>query len=428
MFRRIHFVPLFIILISFPSCFSSYNPTTFSVDSKLIEYENGNFELTRLVQVGVPSSAPKMVNVDDFGAKGDGTDDSEAFKKAWKEACSSSTGGVLVVPKNRIYHLKPITFSGPCKSALTMKIYGTIKASSHPSDYKRDRRHWLVFNNLQNLVVEGGGTINGNGRIWWQNSCKINKSLPCQDAPTAVTFYGCNNLRVANLRIENSQQMHLSFQKCITVKALNLIVIAPEKSPNTDGIHVTETQNIQIMSSVIKTGDDCISIVSGSKNIQVTDITCGPGHGISIGSLGAGNSEARVSNVVVNRATISGTTNGVRIKTWQGGSGYAENILFQNVVMHNVSNPIIIDQKYCDQSKPCPEQASAVKVQNVVYKNIRGTSASEVAIKLDCSKSFPCEGMVLQDVNLVHEEDGKEKASCMNVRLSSRGKVSPQCT
>lgn len=37
----------------------------------------------------------------------------------------------------------------------------------------------------------------------------------------------------------------------------------------------------------------------------------------SIGSLGADNSEAEVSNVMVNGATLRGTTNGVRIKTWQ---------------------------------------------------------------------------------------------------------------
>jgi len=27
-------------------------------------------------------------------------------------------------------------------------------------------------------------------------------------------------------------------------------------------------------------GDDCISIVHGSKNVEATKITCGPGHGI----------------------------------------------------------------------------------------------------------------------------------------------------
>lgn len=43
-------------------------------------------------------------------------------------------------------------------------------------DYEDDRRHWIVFDNVQNLRVKGGGIINGNGRMWWRNSCKINKS------------------------------------------------------------------------------------------------------------------------------------------------------------------------------------------------------------------------------------------------------------
>ena len=48
--------------------------------------------------------------------------------------------------------------------------------------------------------------------------------------------------------------MHLTFQDCVNVIASNLKGIAPENSPNTDGIHVTGTQNIQIMSSLIRTG------------------------------------------------------------------------------------------------------------------------------------------------------------------------------
>lgn len=42
----------------------------------------------------------------------------------------------------------------------------------------------------------------------------------------------------------------------------------------------------------------------------------------SIGSLGEGNSEAYVSNVVVNKAKFIGTTNGVRMKTWQVSLGF----------------------------------------------------------------------------------------------------------
>ncbi|CBI24904.3 unnamed protein product, partial [Vitis vinifera] len=395
-----------------------------------MEYEPEIIDSMRYDQLGTPATLLGEVNVDDYGAEGDGiTDDTEAFKKAWKETCSSNVG-VLVVPEKK-YRLKPITFSGPCKSDFVMlKILGMIVASNDRSDYAKDRRHWLLFNNIKNFIVEGQGTIDGNGKIWWKNSCKINKTQPCTVAPTAVTFRRCENLRVCGLNIKNAQQMHVRFEQSVDVQAFNVMLTAPEDSPNTDGIHVTGSQNVQIISSVIRTGDDCISIVNGSKNVQALDVTCGPGHGISIGSLGEGNSEAFVSNVMVNKAKLIGTTNGVRIKTWQGGSGYAKNIVFQNIIMENVSNPIIIDQNYCDQDTPCEEQDSAVQIKGVVYKNIKGTSASEMAIKFNCSSTFPCQGIVLQDIDLVsYEEDREANSTCMNVmELETRGRVSPTCS
>ncbi|KAJ1380159.1 Pectin lyase fold/virulence factor [Sesbania bispinosa] len=405
------------MLVSLGLCYGSY-----------IEEDTHYQIMTRGDQSTIPPSRSQItINVDDYGAKpNDGRDDSEAFEKAWNEACSN--GGVLVVPHNSVYHLKPITFSGPCQPNTAFKIYGTIKAWPRMSAYEKDRRLWIMFDSVTNLRVDGGGTINGNGRKWWLNSCKINQTLPCKEAPTAVTFYECNNLRVANLRLKNAQQMHTRIQRCYNVRVWNLIIRAPGNSPNTDGIHVTETKNIIISNSVIGTGDDCISIVSGSQNVRATDITCGPGHGISIGSLGEDNSEAQVSNVVVNRATLTGTTNGVRIKTWQGGSGYARNIKFLNIAMRNVTNPIIINQNYCDQEEPCKKQDSAVQLSNVMYQNIRGTSASEVAIKFDCSKTVPCKGIYLQDVVLTPEGDSGTIASCENVGYINRGKFYPQCS
>lgn len=414
-------------LLEMPSHDSQAYPSYFNIIKDDVHLESKISSLKRLDGRGNPATSAETVNVSYLGAKGDGTDDTEAFKKAWERACSSSKGGVLVVPKSSNYHLKPIRFSGPCKSSITVQIYGTLQASSDRSNYDQDRKHWLVFDSVENLSVQGGGTIDGNGNIWWQNSCKINKALPCKDAPTALTFYKCNNLILKNLKVQNAQQMHVIFDTCTNVQASSLTVTAPAKSPNTDGIHVTNTQNIQITNSVIGTGDDCISIVSGSQKVQIKDITCGPGHGISIGSLGSENSEAYVSNVVVNGAKFSGTANGVRIKTWQGGSGTASNIKFQNLEMYDVTNPIIIDQNYCDQDKPCKEQSSAVQVKNVVYQNIKGTSASDVAIKFDCSKSFPCQGIVLQGISIARGAGKVAKAVCSNVKLTDDGAVSPLC-
>jgi hypothetical protein len=54
----------------------------------------------------------------------------------------------------------------------------------------------------------------------------------------------------------------------------------------------------------------------------------------SIGSLGADKSEAEVSNVIVNRASLKGTTNGVRIKTWQVRVGLEILIFSLLVTLH----------------------------------------------------------------------------------------------
>lgn len=432
-------IPLFIVLASLVLCNGYYLEESFYKtnakhypvhDGRLIKTKHEHFGLiTRANRASHLTSRPRgTVSVDDFGAKADGSDDSEAFGKAWNEACSR--GAILVVPENRIYRLKPIIFSGPCRPNTAFMLYGTIEAWSQMSAYQEDRQHWIVFDSVSNFRVGGGGTFNGKGKKWWQSSCKVNTNLPCNDGPRpkAVTFYQCNNLKVTNLRFKDAPQMHVTFEGCFNVIVSNLVIRAPGDSPNTDGIHVADTQNIVISNTDIGTGDDCISIISGSQNVRATDITCGPGHGISIGSLGADNSEAEVSNVVVNRATLTGTTNGVRIKTWQGGSGYARNIKFLNIAMQNVTNPIIVDQYYCDQAKPCQEQDSAVQLSNVLYQNIKGTSASEVAIKFDCSRAVPCRQIYVQDVILEPQGHGGTIATCENVRYVNRGNFFPQCT
>ncbi|KAH0464585.1 hypothetical protein IEQ34_007371 [Dendrobium chrysotoxum] len=379
-------------------------------------------------QVFSPQHLQKVFSVDDFGAEGKGNDDREAFMKAWNEACHSDVPATYLVPENKRYLLKPVNFYGPCKSIVTVMIMGAIEASSNHSDWDDDSTtaHWILFSNIKNLIIRGGGTIIGNGEIWWKNSCKINAKLPCTLAPTALTFFSCNQLRVENLNIINSQQIHVSVEECTDVSISNVMITAPEESPNTDGIHVSKTSNILIKGCVIRTGDDCISIATGSQNVSVMSIVCGPGHGISIGSLGANNSLAKVSDIIVDNVTLDGTTNGVRIKTWQGGQGDARNIVFQNIIMRNVYNPIIIDQNYCDSLVPCYDEKSAVLISGVIYKNIKGTSASKVAVNFSCSRTLPCQNIKMENIRLVGEGGKSTESLCSHVMLSKSEMVIPQ--
>ncbi|CAL9098795.1 unnamed protein product [Musa textilis] len=188
-------------------------------------------------------STQKVVNVQYYGAKGDADSDSMAFDKAWKKACSSSTPTVLLIPKNKRYLLKPVNFRGPCKSKVSFTIMGTLEASRNQEDWDgMISRHWILFSNIDNLTVRGGGTINGNGKIWWRGSCKMDASTPCISAPTALSFNSCKNLRVENLKVMDSPRMHISLEKCTGVDASHLTIIAPTESPNTDGIHITHSR------------------------------------------------------------------------------------------------------------------------------------------------------------------------------------------
>ncbi|KAJ6734301.1 hypothetical protein OIU79_001544 [Salix purpurea] len=92
--------------------------------------------------------------------------------------------------------------------------------------------------------------------------------------------------------------------------------------------------------------------------------------------------------------------------------------------MNNVQNPILIDQNYCPGDKNYPGQVSGVKVSDVTYQDIHGTSATELAVKFDCSKKYPCTGIKLQDVKLTYDNKPAE-ALCSHAGGVASGTVQP---
>ncbi|VVA35767.1 PREDICTED: polygalacturonase [Prunus dulcis] len=125
-----------------------------------------------------------------------------------------------------------------------------------------------------------------------------------------------------------------------------------------------------------------------------------------LGSLGKGNSKACVTNITVSDSTIKNSDNGVRIKTWQGGSGSVSEVTFKDIHMDIVLNPIIIDQFYC-LSKKCPNQTSALMINSVHFSNIKGTYDSrKPPMHLACSDSMPCKNLTLLGIDLVPAQGG----------------------
>ncbi|XP_037460750.1 polygalacturonase At1g48100-like [Triticum dicoccoides] len=341
---------------------------------------------------------PCVFDVRAYGATGESTaDDTEAFRAAWRAACAVESA-VLLVPSDGTFTISTTTFSGPCKPGLVFQVDGVLMPPDGPDCWppSDNRRQWLVFSGLDGLTLRGAGTIEGNGEEWWNLPCKPHRGPngstlhgPC-DSPTLIRFFESSNLVVRGLRVENSPEFHFRFDGCSDVLVDGLFIRSPANSPNTDGIHVENTERVGIYNSKISNGDDCISIGTGSYDVDIQNVTCGPGHGISIGSLGVHNSQACVANVTVRNAVIRNSDNGLRIKTWQGGMGSVSGIAFDGVTMENVRNCIIIDQYYC-QDKRCMNQSTAVHVTDVSYANVRGSyDVRSAPIHFACSHTVPC--------------------------------------
>jgi galacturan 1,4-alpha-galacturonidase len=169
------------------------------------------------------------------------------------------------------------------------------------------------------------------------------------DALQSVLFVNNQNTVVRDLTSVNPKFFHIALLSTKNIRMSGLKISAPSNSPNTDGIHIERSAGVYIMDTHISTGDDCISIGQGNDNVDVARVQCGPGHGMSVGSLGRYAGEGDVTRVHVRDMTFMGTMNGVRIKTWENSpsKSNAAHMVFENMVMNDVQNPIIIDQKYC---------------------------------------------------------------------------------
>ncbi|KAG2684393.1 hypothetical protein I3760_10G075100 [Carya illinoinensis] len=299
---------------------------------------------------------------------------------AWKDACATQGGSKVVVPAGT-YRLGPVQLNGPCKSPIELKVRGTLQAPGDLSFFKWGS--WVSFLHVDQLTLSGNGTFDGQGKSVWG---KYGGALP---------------------------------------------IVTPGDSPNTDGIHMGRSTGIRIIDSKIGTGDDCISLGDGNQDILIQKVACGPGHGISIGSLGRYENEEPVVGVKVLDCKLRNTMNGVRIKTWPASlSGIASDMHFENIYMKNVSNPIIIDQVYCPWNQCKAQIPSKIKISKVSFKNIRGTSQTKEAVKLLCSKAIPCENVEISDIDLAYQgSDGPATSQCTNVNPTILGRQNPPaCT
>ncbi|KAM0985530.1 hypothetical protein ACFX2C_012787 [Malus domestica] len=276
------------------------------------------------------------------------------------------------------------------------------------------------------ITVSGGESFDGQGAFAWsQNNCS--KSKHCSGSAN-LRFDFVTNSTIQDVTSLNNKNFHVHVYGCNNVTFQHVHVTAPGDNKNIDGIHIGKSTGINITHTYIGTGDDCVSIGDGNNQIAVTNVTCGPGHGISIGSLGRYDNEESLAGIIVKNYTLTNTQNGVRIKTWPNSpmATAASDIHFEDIIMVNTrlpfNNPIVIDQLYCPYKKCDNLPPSEVKINDVIFKNIKGSSATALSLKIVCSSGSPCENVELADVVLTYSgAKGTLTSQCSNVKPTISG-------
>jgi polygalacturonase len=362
-------------------------------------------------------AAGKVCDVKTYGAKGDGTTkDTIAVQKAIDECTAGKGGGTVEVPAGT-YVIAPIVL----KSNMTLHLAkdATLLGSPDMTDYSKVvfARHPTVQPlvgsvNAENITINGEGTIDGNGHIWWdyvrgvRNSGVLGTDHP---RPMGVVFDHSKHIRMEGVTVQNSGFWQIVPYYADDLVFRNLRVLAP-LSPNTDAIDPFSSSNIVIDHVFASTGDDNVAIKSGeinspgpddpSKNITITDCTFERGHGISIGSEIAGG----VQNVHVERVSFKGTDNGIRIKSARDRGSDVSNISYKDITMENVKIAIYITEFYASRDPEGEVPAEPVtrltpKFHDITIENVTATGSGVAASIVGLPES-PVLGLTLKNVHL----------------------------
>ncbi len=317
------------------------------------------------------------LNVQSFGAKGDGKQLDSIYIQAAIAACPQH--GTVYIPKGN-YVCTPIFL----KSDITLELdehavllghtdrllYPILPGYTMTSDEKDEYYlgTWegnpldsfaslITGINVENVAIIGRGTLNGNGREgdWWQEPKRRRGAW----RPRTLFLNQCNHIMVHGITVKNSPSWTVHPYFSSHLEFVDMHIENPKDSPNTDGLDPESCDHVEIIGVHFSVGDDCIALKAGklymgkkrktpSKDITIRNCHMQHGHGaVVIGSEMSGG----VWDVCVERCIFEKTDRGLRIKTrrGRGEQGRIDNIVFRNIQMEQVLTPFVMNMFYfCD--------------------------------------------------------------------------------
>ena len=305
----------------------------------------------------------KVFWANDFGAVGDGkTVSTNAINKAIDECAKK--GGIVAFKSGN--YLTGAIF---LKNNVNLRVDNgvTLIGSQDEKDYPRlptrvagIEMTWLAglinVNDAKNVKISGGGTIDGNGKKWWDKYWDLRKVYEPKGLRWAsdydaqrvrlLVIWKSSDVKIENLSLRRSGfwTVQVVYSDHVTV---DKIKISDNEGPSTDGVDIDSSSFVLVQNCDIDNNDDDICLKSGrdfdglrvnrpTEYIVVKNNIIRRGGGVlAFGSETSGG----IRHVVALDNQGIGTKEGVRFKSAKTRGGYVEDVLVDGLKMENVPLP-----------------------------------------------------------------------------------------
>eukprot|EP00048_Salpingoeca_helianthica_P021645 m.13509 g.13509 ORF g.13509 m.13509 type:complete len:525 (-) comp6198_c0_seq1:60-1634(-) len=170
----------------------------------------------------------KILNIEDFGAVAGSQAASTANTLSINKAFAAAhVGDTILVPSQREYWaLGGITASN--LSSITLQIDGTLRAlpdlKAWPTSPPNSTSclNFIDFSYLSNFTLTGHGSINGEGKAWWNHV--LSGLKPDYSRPHLIVIHSSIGIRVTHIRMINSPSFHLLLDGVAHAEVFNVSV------------------------------------------------------------------------------------------------------------------------------------------------------------------------------------------------------------
>lgn len=149
--------------------------------------------------------------------------------------------------------------------------------------------HLIVAVEQKNVVIEGRGTIDGEGNYWMNENDTIpgypntedRDYKPNPERPGQMIFFcECEDVRVSDVRLVNGPYWHLFLHGCTRAVLHGLRIAGDRPRWTNDGIDLDCCSEVTVSDCVIDVGDDALTLrgndeplknKKGCENITVTN-------------------------------------------------------------------------------------------------------------------------------------------------------------